>query len=538
MRKKRFNSKMWVVSWSIVGGFAVVIPGVMVLSEYIHPGSIFEQSNKSVSKKQKKWKAKIEDSNSALLKKPLPKAKIEDSNSALLKKPLPNLPSAPTKTKTDNEFITSYYQTIQSHYEVANPSDKSLLPSKLLQRYDALKEKATITIANINLLLDQQNNIQSLPEQLESSNEATGFVISHDDLDGTIDLKIVVAQKANNPNKFYAQDGKLNKYELAGKTVRLTGFENEKNLVKKQYAQWQTKSTLSIPNQHPVALWDPYFNLNNLSRQVNQENVIEKINGYLPGTADQKLHLLDTSLKELGYKTKITNVQIDHATNNSSKSSELRFNLSILNNQDQIVKDDFSFDQNWTGLSLKLTNFAKGQDSFLNIPIKHNFVEVISRENNNLQGWHRLDISFENLTTKQEVTWYLQAVVRKNKVVDLLKNIKNTFKAQRQDNARINSHVYAISLNPEHNSITRYETHKLYDYQTNSGSNLIAGGHENGNIIYNRQKIIDNRWNGMRKHGQFYRVQGFDGFERELKHLLSLSTFTDNNNDANNPFLA
>ncbi|WP_343251364.1 hypothetical protein [Mycoplasma amphoriforme] len=59
MRKKRFNSKMWVVSWSIVGGFAVVIPGVMVLSEYIHPGSIFEQSNKSVSKKQKNEKPKL-----------------------------------------------------------------------------------------------------------------------------------------------------------------------------------------------------------------------------------------------------------------------------------------------------------------------------------------------------------------------------------------------------------------------------------------------------------------------------------------------
>lgn len=530
MKIKRFSTKMWTISWSIVGGFAVVIPGTMLLSEAINPGSVFKYSNKQVSEQRKTQDLNVvseqqtETSDSTLIKKP----KKVASKKTIVKKSVPS--------KTENELVVSYYQAIQSHYETTNPFDKTKLPSKILESYDVLKENAPISLLNVNSWLGTTNQIPSLPEQLKRNHQTTGFVISHDDLNGRIDLKIVVAKKDNNPNNSYAQDGTLNNLELAGKTVQLTGFENEKNLIKKQYDQWKTKLTLTVSTQNRAPLWNHYLDLNNLSRQTNQTNVIEKINESLPGGEDQKLHLLHHSLQARGYKAKIANVSSHQSANGGTKSSELRFNLLILNSQNQIVKDDFSLDdQSWAGIPFKLTNFADGQDSFLNIPIRHNFVAVSSTQNNKRENWQRLDISFENLTTKQEVTWYLQAVVRKNKVTDFIEKIKTTFRPnQSNHNARINTNVYAVSLNPEERSITSYNKHNLYDQ---SGGGLIAGGRENNNPRNNRTNN-NNSNNGMRRNAQFWRVEGMNGLEKELKNLLSLATFTNTSNDHDNPFLA
>ena len=136
MKIKRFSTKMWTISWSIVGGFAVVIPGTMLLSEAINPGSVFKYSNKQVSEQRKTQDLNVvseqptETSDSTLIKKP---KKVASKKTIVKKNSVP--------PKTDDQLVVSYYQAIQSHYETTNPFDKTKLPSKVLESYNVLKEK-------------------------------------------------------------------------------------------------------------------------------------------------------------------------------------------------------------------------------------------------------------------------------------------------------------------------------------------------------------------------------------------------------------
>ncbi|CDN40589.1 hypothetical protein [Mycoplasma amphoriforme] len=397
-----------------------------------------------------------------------------------------------------------------------------------------------VTVPEINSWIGEETPIPLLPNELSKTNESVALELHADDREGTITLKIFVSKKDNTGH--YATSGELStNKEKSGKTVTLSGFAGEKNLIQEQYSAWAQNTTFNVQSNQTYPFWKVYFDLKNLSNESNQTDVISKINHYLPENNAQKLKPLNQSLQARQYQVKLAQVGLNRLTNGQN---ELNLNLLIKNGDNQVVKEDFSKpnEQSWVGLPIKLTNFATNETNLLNIPIKARFAPITTKGKKS----DRLDISFENLITKQQVTWYLKAIVRKNKVDELLKKIKSSveegYKIQYKDerkwrpNAKINDDVFAISLNPEEKMIN-YNVDKLYDLKTNSGANLIAGGHEHNDVTFNNMKIITKNDNGIKLRKNLWRIDGITGLNKELKNLFSLSTFKDQTDDNANPFL-
>lgn len=527
--KKRFSIKAWIISWAAIGMAGVMIPAATVLIKVTNPVKTVNQQETKVPPTEK-----TKNETSLSTNQPRTRSKQNaDDNLKNSPKSLPSLDDSPSTT--DSHLIKKYYSEIQERYEVTNQQQKSLFPTQIIN------QSSKVTVPEINSWIGEQTRIPLLPNELSKTNESVGLKLHADDRDGTITLKIFVSKKDSTGH--YATSGELStNMDSSGKTVTLSGFAGEKNLIQEQYSTWSQNTTFNVQSNQTHPFWKVYFDLTNLSNESNQTDVISKINHYLPENNAQKLKPLNQSLQARQYQVKLAQVGLNRLTNGQN---ELNLNLLIQNGDNQVVKEDFSIpnEQSWVGLPIKLTNFAANETNLLNIPIKARFTPITTKGKKS----DRLDISFENLITKQQVTWYLKAIVRKNKVDELLKKIENSvkdgYKKQYhhqeawRPNAKINSDVFAISLNPEEKK-TKYDADKLYDLQTNSGANLIAGGHQDGDVTANNKKIITRNNNGMRRHnGNAWRVQGTTGLNKELKNLLSLSTFQNKNDDNVNPFL-
>ena len=543
MKINRFNLKAWISIWSAVGTIGVIgaaSSGVIVLAEFLEPGSILGHQNTKV------------------------------------------IPKPPKPSLSNNKLIRDYYTSIKSEYQVKNEEVKSLLPVEI-NLEDADNSGKKLTIGDINkkwleLTNEQNQNIQLSPHSettsLNAQNDAMEenskdetshselenngggesssdlenqdseqdepkpipelsnklneehdvFLtkISHDNSKGTVTLRIVVSEK-NGARQSYLSDGRFGDLRTAGKTIKLTGFATETGLIKKQYNLWNngTTSTFTVKQElNNIGTWNAQIALDELSQEKDQGDVISKINQWLPDEANKKFEPLLPGLKKLKYKVKISNVEADHQT--SYQLNQVKFNLSILNEKNTIYDSngEATNEQAWRGLTRGIEGFSKKYRVQIDEQIEK---RIEYKLHNTSAGWKRVFISLPYLKTKDQVQKYLHAIVKQNKTEEFLKVIEKTWSNSKIDENTLKTSVYQVSFNPLHDN----ETTKNQDnsYQQN-GSTLVGGGR-----APNRQNLNDPT-NGMSDKAK---INGKEGLLKELRNLLSLSTFT--KEDPTNPFL-
>ena len=547
MKINRFNLKAWISIWSAVGTVGVIgaaSSGVVVLAEHLEPGSVLGKQDKKI-----------------------------------ISKPKPHVP-------TNNELVREYYASIKSEYQVKSEKIKSLLPVEInLEDTDNSEKKLTIGDINkkwLELTNEQNQNIQLSPHSETTSSDAQNDAtkedsknetshselenngggesssdlenqdseqdepkpipelsnklneehevsltkISHDNSKGTVTLRLVVSEK-NRARQSYLSDGNFGDLRTAGKTIKLTGFATETGLIKKQYDLWTNTPSLVLKNNlNDIGTWNTHIALDELSQEKDQGDVISKINQWLPDEENKKFEPLLPGLKKLNYKVKISNVESDHETN--YQSNRVKFNLSIVSEKNTVYDTNGEVEntQTWRGLTRGIEGFSKKYrvqtDEQIEKRIKFKLLD--------LPTWKRVVISLPYLTTKEQVKRYLRAIVKENKTEEFLKIIEKAWsKNSKISEATLKSSVFIVSFNPLHDN-NQPDNDGGNKYKED-GSTLLGGGR--GPTIKNNKKVDDPN-NGM---GNNWKIDGKNGLLKEIKNLLSLSTFKSTSDDANNPFL-
>lgn len=550
MKINRFNLKAWISIWSAVGTIGVIgaaSSGVVVLAEFLEPGSILGHQNTKV------------------------------------------IPKPPKPSLSNNELIRDYYTSIKSEYQVKNEEIKSLLPSEI-NLLDTGSSEKKLTINDINkkwleLTNEQNQSIQLTPHSETTSSNAQNDVmeenskdetnnselqnseddgtdsdlknedsqpdepkpipelssisnklneehdvsltkISHDNSKGTVTLRVVVSEK-NGARQSYLSDGNFGDLRTAGKTIKLTGFATETQLIKKQYDLWTNTPSLVLKNNlNNIGTWNTHIALDELAQEKDQGDVISKINQWLPDEANKKFEPLLPGLKKLNYKVKISNVEAEHQT--SYQLNQVKFNLSILNEKNTIYDSngEATNEQEWRGLTRGIEGFPKKYRVQIDEQIEK---RIEYKLHDTSAGWKRVVISLPYLTTKEQVKRYLRAIVKENKTEEFLKIIEKAWSNSKISEATLKTSVFIVSFNPLHDN-NQPDNDGGNKYKED-GSTLLGGGR--GPTIKNNKKVDDPN-NGM---GNNWKIDGKNGLLKEIKNLLSLSTFKSTSDDANNPFL-
>ena len=543
MKINRFNLKAWISIWSALGTVGVIgaaSSGVVVLAEFLEPGSILGHQNTKV------------------------------------------IPKPPKPSLSNNELVRDYYTSIKSEYQVKNEEIKSLLPVEINLK-DADNSGKKLTIGNINkkwleLTNEQNQSIQLSPHSETTSSDAQNNAtkedskdetsnselenngggesnsdsenqdseqdepkpipelsnklneehdvsltkISHDNSKGTVTLRVVVSEK-NGARQSYLSDGRFGDLRTAGKTIKLTGFATETGLIKKQYNLWNngTTSTFTVKQElNNIGTWNAHIALDELSQKKDQGDVISKINQWLPDEANKKFEPLLPGLKKLKYKVKISNVEAEHQT--SYQLNQVKFNLLILNEKNTIYDSngEATNEQAWRGLTRGIEGFSKKYRVQIDEQIEK---RIEYKLHDTSAGWKRVVVSLPYLKTKDQVQKYLHAIVKQNKTEEFLKVIEKTWSNSKIDENTLKTSVYQVSFNPLHDNATTKNQDNSYQQ---NGSTLVGGGR-----APNRQNLNDPT-NGMSDKAK---INGKEGLLKELRNLLSLSTFT--KEDPTNPFL-
>ena len=543
MKINRFNLKAWISIWSAVGTIGVIgaaSSGVVVLAEFLEPGSILGHQNTKV------------------------------------------IPKPPKPSLSNNKLIRDYYTSIKSEYQVKNEEIKSLLPVEI-NLEDADNSGKKLTIGDINKkwleLTNEQNQsiklsphsettssnsqndameenskdetshselenngggesnpnlknqdseqdepkpipeLSSISNKLNEEHDVSLTKISHDNSKGTVTLRVVVSEK-NGARQSYLSDGRFGDLRTAGKTIKLTGFATETGLIKKQYNLWNngTTSTFTVKQElNNIGTWNAHIALDELSQEKDQGDVISKINQWLPDEANKKFEPLLPGLKKLKYKVKISNVEAEHQT--SYQLNQVKFNLSILNEKNTIYDSngEATNEQAWRGLTRGIEGFPKKYRVQIDEQIEK---RIEYKLHDTSAGWKRVFVSLPYLKTKDQVQKYLHAIVKQNKTEEFLKVIEKTWSNSKIDENTLKTSVYQVSFNPLHDNATTKNQDNSYQQ---NGSTLVGGG---------RRQNLNDPTNGMSDKAK---INGKEGLLKELRHLLSLSTFT--KEDPTNPFL-
>ncbi|CDN40582.1 hypothetical protein [Mycoplasma amphoriforme] len=239
----------------------------------------------------------------------------------------------------------------------------------------------------------------------------------------------------------------------------------------------------------------------------------------------QKVRTITSWIKKLNYKVKISNVESDHETN--YQSNRVKFNLSVVNEKDTVYDPNGEVEntQTWRGLTRGIEGFSKKYRVQIDEQIEKNIKFKLL----DLPTWKRIFISLPYLTTKEQVKRYLRAIVKENKTEEFLKIIEKAWSNSKISEATLKTSVFIVSFNPLHDN-NQPDNDGGNKYKED-GSTLLGGGR--GPTIKNNKKVDDPN-NGM---GNNWKIDGKNGLLKEIKNLLSLSTFKSTSDDANNPFL-
>ncbi|WP_027119612.1 hypothetical protein [[Mycoplasma] testudinis] len=303
MRKKHFNMKAWIGTWSTLGAIGIIVPAVMVVDSRFNPNSI------------------------------------------LINNEVLNTASGNQDNQSQSAQIADYYAKLPANLHLKNNANQNLFPSDNSFREINTYEK-------LNSILAEDSQIPDLPDSISADNNLQIVLLAPNDNSGSMSVRVLVQQSSFSQLP-YQMNGELGTPNNSGRIISISGFKNVNAVATSWYSQLKQvfANNTSEINAHGKNITTQVLLLQlNAELMNSSSDPVNVINNYL----DNKIAAFPSDLTSRGYKPHLANITANQ------DDGTLSFNLAIVNSNEQPLSVVMNQETIANGLDLKLSGIKTG----------------------------------------------------------------------------------------------------------------------------------------------------------------------------------